>query len=344
MPLQPRREAGEVCFLAVLNLRAVIWFLFPLSFFCLALWARSGGLSSEPGACGEQGGRARSGELSSEMGGWGGARSGGWWAEDLVDWPWILVENNLGGGRARSGVLSSETGGRRQLVPYVPPYAWPPHRLSSMFVTLRCSKMPILNVFKDFVSHRKRNDGVVTIHQEIIPCAELVSSCEEVSHWQFDIFFVDLPAVSSVWQGHRQVDIFLCACLMSSSLSSDSGHDEVTALTYRLTSSSMSLQISVEGFLTEHTQQACPSLCGMSLLSWSASAGSSREYTFTSPKLTALTLMTRCIAHALALLGRLSVTLLMTDSKWNVLWCNCFKSSHDLHFSPWAVQTDLGWS
>ena len=31
-------------------------------------------------------------------------------------------------------------------------------------------------------------------------------------------------------------------CLMSSSLSSDSGHDEVTALTCRLTSSSMSLQ------------------------------------------------------------------------------------------------------
>ena len=31
-------------------------------------------------------------------------------------------------------------------------------------------------------------------------------------------------------------------CVMSSSLSSDSGHDEVTALTYRLTSSSMSLQ------------------------------------------------------------------------------------------------------
>ena len=94
---------------------------------------------------------------------------------------------------------------------YAPPYAWPPHKLSSMFVTLCYSKMPILNVFEDFLSHGKRNDGVVSNHHETIPCAELVSSCEEVSHWQFDIFFVDLPAVGSVWQGHRQVEIFLCA-------------------------------------------------------------------------------------------------------------------------------------
>ena len=71
--------------------------------------------------------------------------------------------------------------------------------------------MPILNVFKDFLSHGKSNDEVDTIHQETIPCSELVFYCKEVSHWQFDIFFVDLPAVGVVLQGRRQVDVFLCA-------------------------------------------------------------------------------------------------------------------------------------
>ena len=57
-------------------------------------------------------------------------------------------------------------------------------------------------------------------HHTDCPCAELVSYCEEVSHCQFDIFFVDWPAVGGVLQGHRQVDVFLCALPMRSNLSS----------------------------------------------------------------------------------------------------------------------------
>ena len=72
-----------------------------------------------------------------------------------------------------------------------------------------------MNAFKG-----KGNDKVVTLQQETAPCAELVSYCEEVSHCQFDIFFVDWPALGGVLQGHRQVDVMssFVHCLMSSSL------------------------------------------------------------------------------------------------------------------------------
>lgn len=64
--------------------------------------------------------------------------------------------------------------------------AWPPHRLSGTFATLRDSKMPVMNAFEDFLPRGKNNDEAVTLQQETVPCAELVSFCEEVSRCQFD--------------------------------------------------------------------------------------------------------------------------------------------------------------
>ena len=60
--------------------------------------------------------------------------------------------------------------------------------------------MPVMNACDDFFPRGKGNDEAVTLQRETVPCAELVSFCEEVS-----------LSVDGVLQGHRQVDVFLRA-------------------------------------------------------------------------------------------------------------------------------------
>ena len=57
-----------------------------------------------------------------------------------------------------------------------------------------------MNAFEDFLPHGKENDEAVTLQQENVSCAELVSYCEEASRCQFDSFFVDWPAAGGVLQ------------------------------------------------------------------------------------------------------------------------------------------------